>query len=113
MMKKEKLIAWMKRQRNSSHLIRIIAGGYVAYLGACVFSDYFKGKADAGIGLILCAALILLAGAAIAVISLYAYLNGYSVEFGGRKPWEAPEEEPEDQPEELEESSDPEDKKSV
>ena len=100
--KKEKLIAWMKRQRNSSHLIRIIAGGYVAYLGACVFADYFKGEADAGIGLILCAALILLAGAAIAVVSLYAYLNGYSVEFGGRKPWETPEEE---EPEELEEAS--------
>ena len=99
--KKEKLIAWMKRQRNSSHLIRLIAGGYVAYLGACVFVDYFKGKADAGFVLILCAALIMLAGAAIAVVTLYAYLNGYSVEFGGRKPWETPEEEPE----ELEEKS--------
>ena len=104
--KKEKLIAWLKTQRNSSHLIRVVAGGYVAYLGGCVFSDYFKGEAEAGFVLVLCAALLMLVGAAIAVVSLYAYLNGYSVEFGGQKPWETPEEEPEKETEELEESSD-------
>lgn len=92
---KEKLINSLNNTRNASHLIRVIAGGYVAYLGGTVVYGRFNGD-EVTIPLLLCAIALVLVGAAIAFLGLYAVLNGYSIEYKGKKPWAASDEDEEE-----------------
>ena len=79
---KGKLIAWMNSRRYNSHLMRLLVGGYVAYLGGKIM----KNQAQAGSFdpiLSICAVFLILFGLPVALISLYAVYHGYSVEYKG------------------------------
>lgn len=80
---KEKLIGWMNSRRYNSHLMRLIVGGYVSYLGFQIILDLYK-KGQFELGLVLCALLLLIAGLPVAAISLYAVIFGYSLEYKGK-----------------------------
>ena len=80
---KEKLIAWMNSRRYNSHLMRLIVGGYVAYLGIKIIVN----QAEAGqfsVPMTLCALLLAICGVPITLISIYAVINGYSIEYKGK-----------------------------
>ena len=97
---KEKFIAWMNSRRYNSHLMRLLVGGYVVYLGCKIM----KNQADAGsfsTALSICAVLLIVLGLPVALISLYAVYNGYSTEYQGKtdrkKFWDSSSEEEESQ----------------
>ena len=80
---KEKLIAWMNSRRYNSHLMRLLVGGYIVYLGVKIM----KNQADEGSfspALSVCAVILILLGLPVALISLYAVYNGYSEEYKGK-----------------------------
>lgn len=80
---KEKLIAWMNCRRYNSHLMRLLVGGYIVYLGAKIM----KNQADEGTfspALSICAVMLILFGLPVALLSLYAVYNGYSEEYKGK-----------------------------
>lgn len=79
----EKLIAWMNSRRYNSHLMRLLVGGYIAYMGIQIMiNQYNDGAYD--LPLSACAILLIVLGMPIALISLYAVFNGYSVEYKGK-----------------------------
>lgn len=80
---KEKLIAWMNGRNYNSHLLRMIVGGYIAYMGIQIMLNQYRDGAFQVI-LSLCAIFLILAGTPIALISLYAVLHGYSEEYKGK-----------------------------
>lgn len=80
---KEKLIAWMNGRNYNSHLLRMIVGGYIAYMGIQIMLNQYRDGAFQVI-LSLCAILLILAGTPVALISLYAVLHGYSEEYKGK-----------------------------
>lgn len=80
---KEKLIAWLNSRNYTSHMMRLLVGGYIAYLGIDIFLDLYK-TGEYSIPLCLCAGLMILCGAPIAVISLYGVVSGYSKEYKGK-----------------------------
>lgn len=82
---KEKLIAWMNSRNYTSHMMRMLVGGYIAYLGIDIFLDMYKSGAYS-IPLCLFGGLMILCGAPIAVISLYGVVSGYSKEYKGNIP---------------------------
>ena len=78
----DKLKAWMNSRRYNSHLMRLIVGGYVAYLGGKIMvNQYHDGTFS--LPLSLCAILLIVLAAPVALISLYAVFNGYSTEYKG------------------------------
>lgn len=80
---KEKLIAWMNSRRYNSHLMRLLVGGYIVYLGLKILSNlYHDGSFPPA--LTLCAAALILLGLPVALLSLWACLNGYSTEYQGK-----------------------------
>lgn len=80
---KEKLIQWMNSRGSSSHLMRLLVGGYIAYLGVQIILDLYK-RGQMDVPLLLCALILLMAGLPVAGISLYAVFNGYSAEYKGK-----------------------------
>lgn len=97
----EKLKAWMNSRRYNSHLMRLIVGGYVAYLGGKIMvNQYHAGTFS--LPLSLCAILLIVLAVPVALISLYAVFNGYSAEYKGRTDLSDPSQD------ELEEGKEPE-----
>lgn len=80
---KEKLIAWMNSRRYNSHLMRLLVGGYVVYLGGKILSNLYKDGAFPP-ALTACALALILLGLPVAALSLWACLNGYSTEYQGK-----------------------------
>jgi len=71
---KEKLINWMKAAPKVSHTIRILAGGYLAYLSYGMFTDP---TSEINAFVILCGALFAIIGAFLLISSLIALNKGY------------------------------------
>lgn len=80
---KEKLLAWMNSRRYNSHLMRLLVGGYIVYLGGKILANLAADGAFP-VALTLCAVLLILLGLPVALISFYACLNGYSSEYKGK-----------------------------
>lgn len=80
---KEKLLAWMNSRRYNSHLMRLLVGGYIVYLGGRILANLAADGAFP-VALTLCAVLLVLLGLPVALISFYACLNGYSSEYQGK-----------------------------
>lgn len=80
---KDKLLAWMNSRQYNSHLMRLLVGGYIVYLGGKILSNLAQDGAFPLL-LTLCAVLLILLGLPVALISLYACLNGYSSEYKGK-----------------------------
>lgn len=80
---KEKLTEWMNSRRYNSHLMRLLVGGYVVYLGGQIMVNQYRDGAFS-LPLSLCAVLLIILGLPVAIISLYAVYNGYSVEYQGK-----------------------------
>lgn len=79
----QKLKNWMNSRRYQSHTMRLIVGGYIAYLGFDIMLDqYKKGSFDPLLSVI--AVLMILLGTPIALLSLYAVVYGYSTEYQGK-----------------------------
>ncbi|MGM9604082.1 MAG: hypothetical protein ACI3XG_03380 [Faecousia sp.] len=92
----EKLKGWMNSRRYNSHLMRLIVGGYVAYLGGKIIVNQYHDGAFS-LPLTLCAILLIVLAAPVALISLYAVFNGYSAEYKGKtSPADSSQEEPEE-----------------
>lgn len=79
----EKLKGWMNSRRYNSHLMRLIVGGYVAYLGGKIMVNQYQNGAFS-LPLSLCAILLIVLAAPVVLISLYAVFNGYSAEYKGK-----------------------------
>lgn len=80
---REKLKRWMNSRRYNSHLMRLIVCGYIAYLGGKIMvSQYQDGVFS--LPLSFCAILLIVLAVPVALISLYAVFNGYSVEYKGK-----------------------------
>ena len=71
---KEKLINWMKAAPKVSHTIRILAGGYLAYLSYGMFTDP---ASEINAFVILCGVFFAIIGAFLLVCSLIALNKGY------------------------------------
>ena len=96
---KEKLIAWMNSRRYNSHLMRLLVGGYVVYLGGKILSNLYKDGVFPP-ALTLCALVLILLGLPVALLSLWACLNGYSTEYKGKPDfWKGRQEEEQDEQE--------------
>lgn len=80
---KEKLISWLNSRNYTSHMMRMLVGGYIAYLGIDIFLDMYK-SGEYTIPLCLFGGIMILCGAPIAVISLYGVTSGYSKEYKGK-----------------------------
>lgn len=79
----EKLKDWMNSRRYNSHLMRLLVGGYVAYLGGKIMVNQYQ-AGSFSLPLSLCAILLIVLAVPVALISLYAVFNGYSVEYKGK-----------------------------
>ena len=96
---KEKLIAWMNSRRYNSHLMRLLVGGYIVYLGGKILSNLYKDGVFPP-ALTLCALVLILLGLPVALLSLWACLNGYSTEYKGKPDfWKGRQEEEQDEQE--------------
>lgn len=80
---KEKLIAWMNSRRYNSHLMRLLVGGYVVYMGGKILSNLYQDGAFPP-ALTVCAVLLIVLGLPVVLLSLWACLNGYSTEYKGK-----------------------------
>lgn len=74
MTKKEKFIEWLKRAPRSSHIIRVLAGIYLAYTAYQIFNELGTGQNDFLI--IAFAVIFAIVGVLLLVTSMYA-LNKY------------------------------------
>lgn len=79
----EKLKRWMNSRRYNSHLMRLIVCSYIAYLGGKITVNQYQ-DGTFSLTLSFCAILLIVLAVPVALISLYAVLNGYSVEYKGK-----------------------------
>lgn len=79
----DKLKDWMNSRRYNSHLMRLIVSGYIVYLSGKIMVNQYREGAFS-LPLSLCAVLLIGLAAPVVLISLYAAINGYSVEYKGK-----------------------------
>ena len=73
----EKLKLMLSRQRSGSHILRVLAGGYLVYLAYGIFTDAAGSKP---IWVLLCGAVFAVFGLIVALSSLYALCSGHFLE---------------------------------
>ena len=82
---KEKLINWMNSRRYNSHLMRLLVGVYIAYMGGKIMVNQYRDGVFS-LPLSFCAVLLIVLALPVALISMYAVCHGYSVEYKGKTP---------------------------
>lgn len=76
---KQKLDTWLRASSETAHYLRLVVGGYIAYLGGDIILGFIRGEAG-GAPLLALSIFLVLAGAAVAAVCLYALLRGLSLE---------------------------------
>ena len=76
---KDRIIERLKQTSSTTHYLRLIVGGYVVYLGGGILWDAIQGAAVEALMLVL-ASVLVLCGAAIVGMCLYALIKHYTLE---------------------------------